>query len=85
MDLSTNKILNTQELFAMYYQGASHVTFQTCIQMGDEASWGRLFVTAVPVPVPFLRGIQILRLAGVQDNSTVMKALELFGGNVVLK
>jgi hypothetical protein len=85
LDLSTNKILSTQELFATYYQGAGHVTFQTCIRMGDEASWGRLFVLAIPVPDTFLRGIQLLKLAGMLDDSTAIKALELFGGNAVLK
>ncbi len=84
-DLSTNKILNTQELFALHYKGTGQVTFQTCIQLGGNASWGRLFVTAIPVPVTYLRGIQMLRLAGMQENSTAIKALQLLSGNAIFK
>ncbi len=35
----------------MFYTGAGHVTFQTCIIKDGNPSWGRFFVTAIPIPV----------------------------------
>jgi hypothetical protein len=51
IDLSTGIPYSTQDVFTMFYDGDTHVTFQTCIKQGDNSSWGRLFVTAVPVPL----------------------------------
>jgi hypothetical protein len=48
LDLSSNSTYSTQTIFKMFYQGGDHVTFQTCILRDGNASWGRLFVTAVP-------------------------------------
>ncbi len=47
-DLDTNAIYSAAQLFAMYYQGGDHVTFQTCIYQYGNASWGRLFISATP-------------------------------------
>ena len=33
----------------MFYNGETHVTFQTGILRSRNLSWGRLFVTAIPV------------------------------------
>lgn len=57
IDLSTSIIYTAQEVFALFYQGEDHVTFQTCIQHGSVSSWGRLFVTAAPVSDHFLQQI----------------------------
>jgi hypothetical protein len=57
-DVLSNQVFSAGEIFNMFYAGTEHVTFQTCIAQGGEASWGRLFVTAVPKPLsninPFL-------------------------------
>ena len=46
----------------MFYDGDAHVTFQTCILQDGNSSWGRLFVTAIPVSPIYLRGFQALTL-----------------------
>ncbi|HTX92692.1 MAG TPA: hypothetical protein VMC09_15885 [Anaerolineales bacterium] len=48
LDLETNTLYSAQQVFDMFYEGAEHLTFQTCIYRDGEASWGRLFVTAFP-------------------------------------
>jgi len=47
-DLETNEILTSGQVFSLYYTGAHHVTFQTCIEQNGNASWGRIFITAEP-------------------------------------
>jgi len=84
-DLRTSRIYNTQNLFSTFYQGNVHVTFQTCIQMGNEPSWGRLFVTAIPVPRLYLRELEALRLTDWQQSPTIIKTLELISGNTNLR
>ena len=53
VDLSSNVTYSAQTVFAMFYHGGDHVTFQTCIQQNGNASWGRLFVTAVPASLAY--------------------------------
>jgi hypothetical protein len=48
VDLSSNVSYSPQDIFTMFYDGGVHVTFQTCLRQADNASWGRLFVTALP-------------------------------------
>ncbi len=43
------KVLTSADLFSRVYTTTGSLVFQTCIQEGDEPSWGRLFVTAEPV------------------------------------
>ena len=43
-------LLSASEVFAKYYTGSDHVTFQTCIAKDNISSWGRLFVVAEIVP-----------------------------------
>jgi hypothetical protein len=63
IDLSTDIPYSTQDVFTMFYDGDTHVTFQTCIKQDDNSSWGRLFVTAIPVPQRNFRSfIQFLLL-----------------------
>jgi len=48
IDLNTGVTYTAGEMFALYYQGGDHMTFQTCILQGGNSSWGRLFITATP-------------------------------------
>jgi hypothetical protein len=47
-NLSDNKTLTAEQMFKRVYFGNRHVTFQTCIAKDGNASWGRLFVIAIP-------------------------------------
>jgi len=47
-NLDRNETLSAAEMFNRVYAGASWVVFQTCIAANGNASWGRLFVVAVP-------------------------------------
>jgi hypothetical protein len=49
VDLETGNILTATEVFTSMYMGAPHITLQTCIAAKGDASWGRLFVIALPV------------------------------------
>ena len=46
--LDGGKTLNAEQMFKRVYFGDPHVTFQTCIAKNGNASWGRLFVIAIP-------------------------------------
>jgi hypothetical protein len=74
MDLRTNTIYNTQELFNMYYEGEAHLTFQTCISLGGNTSWGRLFVTGIPVAEDYFKHLEQLDLTDFQSQWVVLKA-----------
>ncbi len=47
-NLSDSKTINAEQMFKRVYFGNRHVTFQTCIAKDGNASWGRLFVIAIP-------------------------------------
>jgi hypothetical protein len=47
-NLSKDETLTAEQMFKRVYRGDRHVTFQTCIESDGNASWGRLFVIAVP-------------------------------------
>jgi hypothetical protein len=49
VDLETNEKLSASGLYNKMYTGNHHLTLQTCIQEGNEDSWGRLFILAEPV------------------------------------
>lgn len=49
VDLSTSEKISSTQLFKRVYMGSHHLTLQTCIQQGNEDSWGRLFVIAEPI------------------------------------
>lgn len=63
IDLSVphSRRLSSADLFNRVYTQPGQVVFQTCIAAGDEASWGRVFITAteidqrfpLPTPTPF--------------------------------
>ncbi len=48
-NLDKNETINAEQMFKRVYFGDYHVTFQTCIDAEGNASWGRLFVIAVPM------------------------------------
>ena len=58
IDLLSNITYSPQDIFKMFYDGDVHVTFQTCIFQNGDASWGRFFVTAIPVPLIYQRKFQ---------------------------
>lgn len=43
-----HEILSAQQMFERAYAGDRHITLQTCIAKDGDASWGRLFVMAIP-------------------------------------
>ena len=47
-NLDKDETLTAAQMFNRVYVGQYHLTFQTCIAVGGEPSWGRLFVIAVP-------------------------------------
>lgn len=47
-NLDKDETINAEQMFKRVYFGDHHVTFQTCINAEGNASWGRLFVIAVP-------------------------------------
>ena len=47
-NLDKEETLTAEQMFKRVYFGDRHVTFQTCIDAEGNASWGRLFVIAVP-------------------------------------
>jgi hypothetical protein len=49
LDPESGTILTSAELFIRVYDQPGQVVFQTCIQANGNASWGRLFVIAVPL------------------------------------
>lgn len=52
-NLENEEVLSTEQMFTRAYAGDRHVTFQTCIEAHGNASWGRLFVIAVPKALSF--------------------------------
>jgi len=54
IDKPEEPTLSASEVFTRIYMPGKRVVFQTCIQSGNEASWGRLFVTAVPQEKPLV-------------------------------
>lgn len=49
VDLRTEERLSAAELFQRVYNRPGDLVLQTCIYADDDASWGRLFIIAVPV------------------------------------
>ncbi len=49
IDLASGEQLTSSQLFAEVYTGEHHLTLQTCIEHGDEDSWGRHFIIATPI------------------------------------
>jgi hypothetical protein len=49
INLETGERLTTYQVFAQYYQGEHHLTFQTCLERDGLETWGLRFVVAEPV------------------------------------
>jgi hypothetical protein len=47
-NLDRNETLSAGEMFIRAYAGERHLVFQTCIKANGNASWGRLFIVALP-------------------------------------
>lgn len=47
-NLDRNEVLSSSEMFNRAYVGERRLVFQTCIEAQGNASWGRLFVVALP-------------------------------------
>jgi len=47
-NLDKDETLSAEQMFKRVYFGDHHITFQTCINAEGNASWGRLFVIAIP-------------------------------------
>jgi len=47
-NIDKDETLTAEQMFKRVYFGDRHVTFQTCINAEGNASWGRLFIIAVP-------------------------------------
>lgn len=50
IDLRNAHLISASHLFSKVYAQPGHVILQTCIQVGEESSWGRLFIDAIPYP-----------------------------------
>jgi len=48
LDLDNSETLSANQMFNRVYTGSRHLTFQTCITANGDASWGRLFIVAMP-------------------------------------
>ena len=55
-NMDKDETLTAEQMFKRVYLGDRHVTFQTCINAYGNASWGRLFVIAVPKPDVVISG-----------------------------
>jgi len=49
LNLESDEVISSKQLFERVYTGGHHLTLQTCIQVGMEDSWGRLFLIAEPI------------------------------------
>ena len=49
VDLSTDSIITSGQVFEKFYAGSDHVTFQTCLEKNGVSTWGLYFVVAQPV------------------------------------
>jgi len=47
-NLDKDEVLSARQMFKRVYLGDRHVTFQTCLAVDGNQSWGRLFVIATP-------------------------------------
>jgi hypothetical protein len=85
VDLSSNIAYTTQEIFSRFYDGEVHVTFQTCILKDDNSSWGRLFVTAIPIPPHYIREINEYRVEMSLAVRKIEDALNVLAGDLSLR
>jgi hypothetical protein len=84
IDLNSNATYSAGEIFSKFYDGGAHVTFQTCILQDGNASWGRLFVTAIPVS-SYIRMVQAFTPLVRHDFSLMGDKFDLFVGDLGLR
>jgi hypothetical protein len=80
LDLNSKLNYTARDIFTTFYAGADHVTFQTCIFKDGNSSWGRLFITAIPVPSNYLGRL----LAAMLQTSFYYKKVGNVFGTMVL-
>jgi hypothetical protein len=80
LDLGTRKTYSTQQIFRWFYAGKIHLALQTCIQLDGNSSWGRLFITATPIPPTFFSHLKALNLPELQNSLAIIKSLRLVDG-----
>ncbi len=49
LNLDTQETLTSAQLYQKMYTGGDHITFQTCLDVYGNPTWGRFFVIATPV------------------------------------
>lgn len=49
IDLQTGQQVTTEHVFARFYRGVHHVTFQTCLEKNGLSNWGLTFIVASPI------------------------------------
>jgi hypothetical protein len=49
VDLTSGSTRNVDQVYQRVYTGKPHLTLQTCLQQGDDLTWGRLFLLADPI------------------------------------
>ena len=49
VDMSTEEVLTTNQVFNRFYNGEHHVTLQTCLEEGGLSNWGLTFIVAEPI------------------------------------
>jgi hypothetical protein len=49
VDLSTGEVLTMAQVFNRFYRGDHHLTFQTCLEEGEQWDWGLTFFLATPI------------------------------------
>jgi hypothetical protein len=84
IDLDTNVTYSAEEIFSKFYDGGAHVTFQTCILRDGNASWGRFFVTAIPVS-SYIRMVQAFTPLVRRDFGLMGDKFDLFVGELGLR
>lgn len=85
MDLSSNIGYTAKDIFNNFYNGGSHVTFQTCILQDGNSSWVRLFVTAMPVSAIYRREYQALTTQTSRDFIKVGGMLRMLFEDLVFR
>lgn len=49
IDLSNGVVVSSGQVFERFYDGADHLTLQTCLEKDGLSTWGLYFVVALPV------------------------------------
>lgn len=53
VDLSNGVVVSSGQVFERFYNGADHLTLQTCLEKDGLSTWGLYFVVALPMRIGF--------------------------------